>query len=212
MNRQSSMKEILSHIRDKDIFLVIRILLGIYIGISWVFYNTYTLITYQNGFRIFLQSDLFIYGIVIIGSILCVCCRIFLYYLEHMKEKKVLFKYILFVYQIACCCLLAVLLVKVYGCTKGRVNWYCIRVYLEFVYTLLWFTILQFSGYILIVAVGKFLDRVKTEKKKVTLVIAFIIAIIIGLTLFRLAWWHFSTELNYAIDDLAQTDLYVFML
>jgi len=188
--------------------VAVRFVLGLFVIIAWVFYNIYASLSYQHGIREIDAKDICINGVAVLGSFLCAFIRFWLHGLEIIRTKNKGYRIFMTIYQLLCGLCYVFLVSKALSITRGQIQWIYLRIYLECLYALVLIIIMQFSGYVVGVAIQYFSAGWKKENGNrrygiarliVFLVISFVWISILGRDLYRV--------LFYSIDKLARLDV-----
>lgn len=122
---------------------VIRFFLGLCIAAMWVIYNIYELSVRLKGYQELGIGDILYIIVTVYGGMVCFLARYVLYCRSMKTEKRIVYKILIISLQSICLIPFLYLLSILYHLTQGKVDWYRLRVYLDFLIALMILVMLQ---------------------------------------------------------------------
>lgn len=122
---------------------VIRFFLGLCIAAMWVIYNVYELSVRLKGYQELRIGDILYIIVTVYGGMVCFLARYVLYCMSMKAEKRIAYKILMISLQSICLVPFLYLLSVLYHLTQGKVDWYRLRIYLDFLVALVILVMLQ---------------------------------------------------------------------
>lgn len=186
------------HLRTKTL----RLVFGLYVFVAWLTYNIYSIHSEQHGFRALTSKDMALFIFLVYGSTLCLLGRMALYCSEMKALKNYKDAVRLTLWQLFLIVVFLCLAAKVIGYTHGWVDWYGVRIYAEFEFSLFLIVVLQILGYYFWRGNLKLKTLRKREdggdKKWVPMIFAMVI-LLLGICIFGISLYR---KVFFSMDNL----------